>query len=526
MSLSGPQALSSLDEALRDIRREEDEIAKRLARSNERVAKFRETEADLLRKLAMVRLDPSTQAELTDRISQAEAKARELMKQHAGEMSATETRLKGLDAAIADHATQRAAALAEVDTRQAELKTLAARIAQAITKDPQYAQKRQAAAELQAVAAESMTKTQQAEADREQKGRPYRDDVLFMYLWERGYGTKNYRASNLFRWLDSKVADLVNYQAARPNFAMLNEIPLRLREHAERQAANAASAEDEVDALETAAIDSAGGKPIREALAAAQAKIEQIDAAMVAAEDERDEKAKAMRQLSQGSTPAFEQAVAAFADGLGREDIQTLLSDARRTRTSQDDAIIAQIDESRVRVREEETETRDQRERAKTLAARRRELEDIQYEFKKARFDDPRSSFRQDNLVGDLLNDFLRGGITAGNYWDQWRRSQNWTAGTSDWGGGVGLPRNGRAKWGEDNDRNGSGFNWPDNSIGGGSGGGDGFSWPKGGNSGGSGGFGGGWGRPSNSGGGGFSRPRTGSSGTRNSGGFKTGGGF
>ena len=37
MTLSGPEALKSLDDALRDIRREEDEIAKRLARSAELV---------------------------------------------------------------------------------------------------------------------------------------------------------------------------------------------------------------------------------------------------------------------------------------------------------------------------------------------------------------------------------------------------------------------------------------------------------------------------------------------------------
>ena len=56
---------------------------------------------------------------------------------------------------------------------------------------------------------------------------------------------------------------------------------------------------------------------------------------------------------------------------------------------------------------------REQKARLKTLAARRRELEDIQYEFKKQGFDNPRSTFREDKLVGDLLNDFLRGGITA-----------------------------------------------------------------------------------------------------------------
>ena len=524
MSISGPEALGSLDEALRDIRREEDEIAKRLARSNERIAKFRETEAELFRQLAMVRLDPITQAQLEGHISQAEAAARELMKRHAADLSATETRLTELDAAIQTLASTRAVSLAEIDKRQAELKVLSARIAAAVAKDPAYAAKRQEAQELQAIAAESLRKTQQAEADREQKGRPYRDDPLFIYLWERGYGTKAYRANNLVRWLDGLVADLAGFLKARPNFAMLNEIPLRLREHAERQVANAAAAEAAVDALETAAIDAAGGKPMREALEAAQTTIADIDARMVAAEDERDDKAKALRNLAQGSDPAFAQALAALAQGLGREDMQTLLAEARRTRTGQDDTLIAQIDDARVKVREEEAETQGERDRLKTLAARRRELEDIQFEFKKARFDDPRSTFREDKLVGDLLNDFLRGGITAASYWEQWRRSQNWTAGTSDWGGGIGLPNNGRSPWGEVSD--GKGFEWPRNDKDGG------FEWPdisfggsstktnKGGSSGDL------WNRPSRGDSGGFSRPRTGSAGTRKHGGFKTGGGF
>jgi hypothetical protein len=62
----------------------------------------------------------------------------------------------------------------------------------------------------------------------------------------------------------------------------------------------------------------------------------------------------------------------------------------------------------------------------------------------------------------------------------------------------------------------GGGFHWRDNSFGGGSGG----TRP--------GGMSGNWGRfPGGRGSsGGFSRPRTGSAGSRNYGGFKTGGGF
>lgn len=517
MSIRGPEALASLDEAMRDIRREEEDISKRLARSAEKVGKIRETEAELFRQLAQLRLDPAVQGELDGRISAAEAKARDMLKAHAKELSKAEGDIAELDATLARLTGERTEALKVFEGHQTELKALAARLGATIAKDPAFAAKRSQASELEAIASQSMRKTEQAETDREQKGKPYRDDPLFMYLWEAGYGTASYRANNFIRYLDGLVANLVGFHKARPNFAMLNEIPLRLREHAERQIANARAAEAELDALETAAIDSAGGKPMREAMEAAQQGIGALDAEIVATEDRRDETAKMLGQLSQGGNPAVDGALNELATALGREDIQTLLAEARRTRTGQDDTIVAQIDDARARAKEEEGETRELNERLKTLAARRRELEDIQWEFKKQRFDDPRSTFREDKLVGDLLNDFLRGGISAASYWDQWQRSQNWSAGTSDWGGGVGLPNNGRQRanspWPE---AGGSTFNWPDTSFGG-----SGKSKPRGN----SGGFGGGWGGGSGSGGG-FSRPRTGSTGTRKHSGFKTGGGF
>ncbi|WP_375450159.1 hypothetical protein [uncultured Devosia sp.] len=511
MSIRGPEALASLDEAMRDIRREEDEISKRLARSAERISKIGETEAELFRQLAQLRLDPAVQAELDGRISQAEVKARDMLKAHARNLSQTEKELAAIDGALARSTELRAAALKELDARQAELKALAGRMGASIAKEPAFAAKRAEARELAEVAAQSMRKTEQAEGDREQKGKPYREDPLFTYLWERGYGTSGYRVNTLIRYLDSLVAGLVRFEKARPNFAMLNEIPLRLREHAERQIGNAQQAEAELDALETQAIDAAGGKPIREALEAIHARIEAIDHEIVLAEDRRDDTAGALAGLSEGKDPAFADALAALAAGLGREDIQTLLAEARRTRTGQDDTIVAQIDDARTRIKDEDSETREQKDRLKTLAARRRDLEDIQWEFKKQRFDDPRSTFREERLVGDLLNDFLRGGISAATYWGQWQKSQNWSAGTTDWGGGIGLPNNGRGR----PDR-GGGFTWPDSSISG--------SKPRGGGFG-----GGGWNRPSGgpSPGGGFSRPRTGSQGTRKSGGgFTTGGGF
>ena len=531
MSLSGPEALRSLDEALRDIRREEDEIAKRLARSAEMVTKIRATEGELFRQLAKVRLDPAMQAELSGRLSGAEVTAREQLKQHSAATNEAEAKLKSLDTRIAELGGERTAKINEVSARQNELKAIADSLKGKNGADPVHARTVADAAELEKVAAESQTKLEQAEKDREEKGKPYRDDPLFMYLWERGYGTSAYKANNLIAWLDSLVARKAGYHKARPNYAMLNEIPQRLKEHAERQAANSETARQALVAIETAAIDAAGGKPIREALEGAQSRIVAIDEAVVAAEDERDDAVKAQRDLAEGADPKFSAAISALGEALGREDLKALLDEARQTRSAQDDTIIQQIDDARQRAAEEESETKDQKSRLKVLADRRRELEDIQFEFKKSRYDDPRSTFREDNLVGDVLTDFLRGGITAANYWDQWKRSQNWAGGNapSPWDGyqrrkyDDARPRIDERELARREQQD-NGFSWPDNSIGGG----DRPSRSK------PGGFGGSWGSfpgsPSRSNPGGFSRPRGGGfstgGGFKSGGGFKTGGGF
>lgn len=443
MALSGPEAMKSLDDAVRDIRSEEDEIGKRLTRRAERVAKMREAEADLFAQLAQTRLEPATRSEITGVLSRAETQAREMIDRLSTESQALEEDLHGLDRAIADNARKRQRLLEEIDTHQSELKALSAKIAQTVEKDPEYEDKRQTAEHLRAVAKQSLEKTEQAEADREEKGRPYREDTLFMYLWEAGYGTRNYKGNNLARWLDGMVARLIGYDKARPNFAMLNEIPLRLREHADRQREAAQKAEDALAALETRAIDKAGGTPVREALERAQAEIEKIDAEMVDLEDERDDKARTYRHKVEGRDPKFKEATDMLAERLSRQDVADLLDAARHTATGADDAIVAKIEDARLRIAEEEEDSAEDKARLKVLGARRRELEDIEYEFKRSRFDDPRSSFHQDDLAGDLLNEFLRGAITAASYWGAWQKSQRWRPGTSDWGGGFGLPRNG-----------------------------------------------------------------------------------
>lgn len=444
MSLTGPMAIAALDEALRDIRREEDEILRKLVRGLERLGKFREAQGDLLRQYAAGRLAPDSGAALAAELEQASRAARRAARQRSGELGAVAERLRAMESAFARRAAERAAALAEVDSGQTALRALSARIASAIARQPDYERQRQEVLRLKAMAGAARARARQAELDREQKRRPYRDDPLFDYLQERGYDTPGYRATGIVARLDAWLAAAIGYSRARQNFALLNALPDYLRAHAEVQARRAAEAESALDEIEQAGIDAAGGSDIRLGLAAAQARMAAIDGELVALQEERDRLVAAQTHLTEGEDAEFEHAMLGLVRALGSGNVQGLVAAARAQGPGGEEALLAQLDDARQRVLEEVLDSRDQHARLATLAARRRGLEDLELELKARSFDDPRSLFHDDELVTGGLDGFLTGAIDADAYWLRWRQAQAWTAGTSDWGGGVGLPRHGR----------------------------------------------------------------------------------
>ncbi len=502
MALNGPQALKSLDNAIADIRQEETRLAKLLARSTESTAKLNETKAGLIRQLATIRLEEDARLELSDQLFGAQNKAHKVLEKHDINLKNSEKQLKTLDIKIAQNVSLRRNLLEEIDKAQLELKSLSKKIATEISANPQYAKIQEETLKLQEVAKQAQAKTELAQADQQEKGQPYRNDPLFIYLWERKFGTKDYKSSNLFRWLDNKVARLINYSDARANYAMLNEIPLRLSEHANYQNELLKASQDKLITLEQKAIDSAGGKPFRQTITKAQSKLNDIDNKLLGLEDERNEKANAYRLLAQGREPAFEEATQMLAQSLNRQDIQELMRMAQLTSNNEDDIIVKKIDDIKSRILDEIPISKQYKQRLKTLHIRRRELEDIEWEFKKSRFDDPRSSFKKNELAGSLLAEFLSGAISAAVYWNQWQNSHSWQSGASDWGGSIGLPRSNRVARGSNKP-----WSFPSSSRSGNS-----FSRPR---------YSASRSRPTRS------RPsRSGSKGSRKSGGFKTGGGF
>ena len=147
---------------------------------------------------------------------------------------------------------------------------LRARSAERMKADPDWQKATIALASGTEIAANAERKASLAEADLAAKGKPYQDDPLFIYLWNKKHGQAEDSSGSLVRFFDRKVARLVRYHDARANFVMLNEIPVWLREHARRKQADVEAAKAQVSEIERRAIVAEGIQALEERVKAAE----------------------------------------------------------------------------------------------------------------------------------------------------------------------------------------------------------------------------------------------------------------
>ena len=294
----------------------------------------------------------------------------------------------------------------------------------ALAEDDGYELQLAKTSELATQAARADAKADRAEADREQKRRPYEADKLFAYLWRRRYRFPDYRSLPLFRTLDEWVAGLCDYGRAHRDYGMLLEIPVRLRQHADAVAASAKDATAALALLEQEAQAAAGVPELAAALAASQQQLDAHERQVDSAEDARTALRQQQAALDGGQDPHRSAALATIQAQLAREDVATLRRDAAATATGADDALVQTIADLR-RQYDDLGAAVAQAERSQQEAQRGLdELQDLRRRFRQQGFDGDDSVFDDGFDLGDLVSSVLRGVLQSGGGWSTLRRYQ------------------------------------------------------------------------------------------------------
>ena len=447
--ISGRQALATIEQTVAQARGEEDRLDVALRTAADQVARLRAERMDAFRALARLKLDAMTQGGVVRTLDAAERQALDLLKQRRQSFERLIERRREAEQAVKDSEAERHAKAAALEEALKPIAALRQQVEAQVRASPEWASQRARIEEAPTIAEEAEKKAAQAEADREAKRKPYEADPLFMYLWRKRFGTAEDRSGPLVRFFDRRVARLVGYDKARANYALLNEIPQRLREHAQRMKAEIANARERLRILEREALIKAGIEPLAARARAAKADLDQAErrladakAALGALDREHDV------SVLQGEGP-YRDATELLATADAQENLQALYREAMATPTPEDDAIVRRIEAADSAIRRAEREMNDIRAKLRDLAQRRAAIEHERDRFRQQGYDRPYGRFDNGSTIGNVLGGILGGVIGGAVLRDTLnggfhRQPSPWD---SDFGGGFPFPQDAGGDW-------------------------------------------------------------------------------
>jgi len=478
--VSGRQTLGSIDHALGDLRREETELTTQIDRATKSISDLHGEQTDAYRDLARFRLDLDGSATLGTRLDMSSRKARKLLDQRSGELQKITEENRQVESARAERQRDRNSL---VDARNAmadKLDDLMEQVDAALESNAAFLDQQKRMEQAQATASAAKEKAETALEDRETKGQAYLDDPLFVYLWEREFGTSSYDKTGIIRSLDRWVAGLIKFHDARPNYAMLTQIPDRLEKHAVRCAADAEREAARLAEISRAAAKDIAGEDLAAKLDDLEREISTVDQELEKLDIRLDHLADTIRAFANGEDKSFVEAEDLLTKSLKSDDIDQLWREAIATPSPEDEKIVRRIEAAGERIERLAREVRQDRELQRDLSRRREELTKVSRKFRKNGYDSWDSEFSDNNLTTVLLGELVKGAITGADYWSRAKRTHKRRrpkGGRVGFPGGTGLPHTMGGGWGNSGGwgSGSSGGSWGGGSSGGSSGG-DGFS--------------------------------------------------
>lgn len=450
--LNGRQVASSIDDAWQQAQREATVIDRELAHLTDRLLQLTEERNACYRTLARVRFDTVRGGQLIRNLSLADQKARELVEQRENDLAALDREQAAAAAGLAGLNRERADAQARYEACARNAAAAEQAVRADLARDTDYQQQQEATQRAAETARFATQKTELAQRDRELKGKPYEDDRLFAYLWERRYGTPDYRGNFLVRLVDGWVARLCGYRNAAANYAMLLEIPKRLAQHAERLRAAVDREAGKLRDIEETALSQGESGRLRQDLRAAQERLDAIEDRLEAAETEANRLLNARNTLALGEDDAAREAIAAIDSTLRVADLRELREAALGTPIADDDAAVRRLES--IEMERKNIEAALENQKALQLSQRRQlaELEEVRREYRRGGYRNDSWDFGSGEMLSVLLGEMLRGAMSRDIFWDSMRRHQR-PGPPPDLGGGGG-------NW--PTDGGGGGFNPPD----------------------------------------------------------------
>jgi chromosome segregation ATPase len=434
---TGRQTLASIENAITALHSEQSQLDQALRSAVGDAERLRTERSQSLRELARIKLGEMAAGRLVGNLDAGERRALEILEEYRMRIAAASEQSDQLQKEVTAAEAQRHAASAQVEAALDAVDRLRAEAEAKLQALHEWRAAKATRDKAEAVAGEAEKKAAASQTELGAKKKPYDDDPLFAYLWQRQFGTGRYAGGRLAGIVDRMVAEFIGYGGVRANYAALIEIPLRLKEHATAKREDVHKQQAVVVEIERRAMLASGVDSKEKTLAEARHKLAVID-------DTVEKKRSMLRQtdeqraaLATGtSDPAYNEALATIATADATDTVANLYAEAHRTRTVADEAIVGRLEEIDRNITKTDSEITGLRRRAVELSTRRSEMEQVRERFRRTGYDHPQSTFNNDGDIADVLKSMLEGAMRSGALWDllrQGHRSRP-TRGSADFG--------------------------------------------------------------------------------------------
>ena len=205
---SGSTALNSIDSTLRTVRDDIDRLDQSLTRLTQSLTDNLRQQGKVLHEIAKVRLVEIDTGQLQDALTAADMDAKNILSERVQHLSQVENEITDLKQQLERTELAREKLLVVANDISRDLAENETSIQGALREDSAYLAQFERASKAESIAAEALQKSETAQSDMDIKDEPYQNDKLFMYLWNRQFGTPDYVGGALTRSLDKWVAGI------------------------------------------------------------------------------------------------------------------------------------------------------------------------------------------------------------------------------------------------------------------------------------------------------------------------------
>jgi hypothetical protein len=307
-----------------------------------------------------------------------------------------------------------------------------------ISETAAYRRQQELAQQAVAVAKHAEEKASRAEKDRQEKGKPYEADNLFMYLWNRRFLTPDYRGGWFTRQLDNWVAKIIDFQRNRSNYYLLLELPRRLREHATKVQQTAQLEMQALQSMERQAAEADGALTLQARVQEAEKQLKQLDADIEAEETRHQQLMAEEAEFNAGTDAVSKQILDLQSAALEKEPLASLFQKARSTPRPDDDVLVARIQH----LRERQEQINEEIQSINTILQQQQrsmgELEEVRRRYRQRGYDAYDSRFPGDFALAVLLGRMLDGLANPDTVWGEIDRHHHSSGPAGGWGGDFG----------------------------------------------------------------------------------------